>query len=126
LNCETWCNRVNSGRAGNSVLIVPIRQGLPAMCVMTPDWIKFQCDWHAGQPCPKPILPFQVPAVLLSKSGSTGTEELDGSRAFDHVRHLVELGPCPSGLDGIRRAQPYLRGTTQDVRMLIILLRRSL
>lgn len=32
----------------------------------------------------------------------------DGSRAYDHVRHLVDLGPRPPGSDAIRRAQSYI------------------
>jgi glutaminyl-peptide cyclotransferase len=38
------------------------------------------------------------------------TEAFDGSRAFEHVRYLVELGPRPSDSDGIRRAQSYIAG----------------
>lgn len=32
----------------------------------------------------------------------------DGARAYEHVRHLVEIGPRPSDSDGIRRAQAYI------------------
>lgn len=34
----------------------------------------------------------------------------DGPRAYEHVRHLVEIGPRPSDSDGIRRAQAYIIG----------------
>src|SRR5579864_1460781 len=34
----------------------------------------------------------------------------DGNRAYEHVRHLVEIGPQPSDSDGIRRAQAYIIG----------------
>jgi glutaminyl-peptide cyclotransferase len=40
--------------------------------------------------------------------GSTGG--FDGSKAYDHVRHLVELGPRPPGSDAIRAAQSYIIG----------------
>jgi hypothetical protein len=32
----------------------------------------------------------------------------DGTRAFEHVRHLVELGPRPPGSDAIHQAQSYV------------------
>jgi glutaminyl-peptide cyclotransferase len=32
----------------------------------------------------------------------------DGSRAYEHVRHLVEIGPRPPGSDGIHAAQSYI------------------
>ncbi|HMD44483.1 MAG TPA: M28 family peptidase [Candidatus Acidoferrum sp.] len=32
----------------------------------------------------------------------------DATRAFDHLRHLVELGPRPSGSDAIHAAQSYI------------------
>jgi glutaminyl-peptide cyclotransferase len=34
----------------------------------------------------------------------------DGARAYEHVRHLVEIGPRPPASDGIHRAQAYLIG----------------
>jgi glutaminyl-peptide cyclotransferase len=46
------------------------------------------------------IPPFAPPPA------STGG--FDGSRAFGHVRHLVEIGPRPPGSDGIRQAQSYI------------------
>ena len=33
-----------------------------------------------------------------------------GARAYEHVRHLVEIGPRPPDSDGIRRAQAYIIG----------------
>ena len=38
------------------------------------------------------------------------TSEFDGARAYEHVRHLVEIGPRPPTSDGIRRAQDYIIG----------------
>ena len=34
----------------------------------------------------------------------------DGVRAYEHVRHLVEIGSRPSDSDGIRRTQAYIIG----------------
>lgn len=34
----------------------------------------------------------------------------DGARAYEHVRHLVEIGPRPPDSDGIHRAQAYIIG----------------
>ena len=41
---------------------------------------------------------------LCAGSGPT----FDSARAYEHVRHLVEIGPRPSDSDGIRRAQAYI------------------
>jgi len=35
---------------------------------------------------------------------------IDGSRAYEHVRRLVEIGPRPPGSDGIHKAQSYIIG----------------
>lgn len=34
----------------------------------------------------------------------------DGARAFEHVKHLVEIGPRPPASDGIHKAQAYIVG----------------
>ena len=34
----------------------------------------------------------------------------DGAKAYEHVRHLVEIGPRPPASDGIHRAQVYIIG----------------
>jgi glutaminyl-peptide cyclotransferase len=34
----------------------------------------------------------------------------DSARAYEHVRHLVEIGPRPPDSEGIRRAQAYIIG----------------
>lgn len=43
---------------------------------------------------------------LQADRGST----FDRARAYEHVRHLVEIGPRPPDSDGIRRAQAYIIG----------------
>lgn len=40
----------------------------------------------------------------------SATGGFDGARAFEHVHHLVELGPRPPASDAIRRAQSYIIG----------------
>jgi glutaminyl-peptide cyclotransferase len=49
------------------------------------------------------IVPPTAPAPA-----STGG--FDGARAYEHVRHLVEIGPRPPGSDGIHAAQSYIIG----------------
>ena len=46
------------------------------------------------------------PALSVPQPSSTGG--FDGTRAFGHVRHLVELGPRPPGSDAIHKAQSYI------------------
>ena len=38
------------------------------------------------------------------------TTNFEGARAYEHVRHLVEIGPRPPASDGIHRAQAYIIG----------------
>lgn len=42
--------------------------------------------------------------------GADSPATFDGARAYEHVRHLVEIGPRPPDSDGIRRAQAYIIG----------------
>jgi glutaminyl-peptide cyclotransferase len=41
-------------------------------------------------------------------SNADKSGETDASRAYEHMKRLVELGPHPSGSDGIKKAQSYL------------------
>ncbi len=50
----------------------------------------------------------QDATVLPSAPPSSTTGGFDGSRAFGHVRNLVDLGPRPPGSDAIRQAQSYI------------------
>jgi glutaminyl-peptide cyclotransferase len=50
----------------------------------------------------------QNATVRLSAPPPSTTGGFDGSRAFGHVRHLVELGPRPPASDAIRQAQSYI------------------
>lgn len=43
-------------------------------------------------------------------NGQSTSVGFDGARAFEHVRHLVEIGPRPPGSEGIRKAQSYIVG----------------
>jgi glutaminyl-peptide cyclotransferase len=48
------------------------------------------------------------PAMQASAPAPAVTGGFDGGRAFDHVRHLVELGPRPPGSEAIHKAQEYI------------------
>jgi glutaminyl-peptide cyclotransferase len=50
-----------------------------------------------------------LPALVLGLSGNS-LGNFDGARAYEHVRHLVEIGPRPPASDGIHRAQAYIIG----------------
>jgi len=49
-----------------------------------------------------------APATSPSALPPASTGGFDGSRAFEHVRHLVALGPRPPGSDAIHHAQAYI------------------
>lgn len=49
-----------------------------------------------------------VSTVAPSAPSPETTGGFDGSRAFEHVRHLVELGPRPPGSPAIQQAQSYI------------------
>ena len=40
--------------------------------------------------------------------GDSSPLHFDGARAYEHVRHLVEIGPRPPASDGIHKAQAYI------------------
>jgi hypothetical protein len=46
--------------------------------------------------------------ISPSAPPAASTGGFDGSKAFEHVRHLVELGPRPPDSDAIRQAQTYI------------------
>jgi glutaminyl-peptide cyclotransferase len=50
----------------------------------------------------------QNATVQLSAPPASTTGGFDGERAFEHVRHLVAIGPRPPGSDGIHQAQAYI------------------
>jgi glutaminyl-peptide cyclotransferase len=54
--------------------------------------------------------PAQSPATLVAPPAPphSSTSGFDGARAFEHVRHLVEIGPRPPGSPGIAQAQSYI------------------
>ena len=53
-----------------------------------------------------------MPATTTASTVSLpiSADGFDGSRAYDHVRHLVEIGPRPPGADEIHAAQSYIVG----------------
>ena len=50
----------------------------------------------------------QNATVQLSVPPPSTTGGFDGAQAFEHVRHLVAIGPRPPGSDGIHQAQAYI------------------
>jgi glutaminyl-peptide cyclotransferase len=50
-----------------------------------------------------------LPALVFALSENS-LPNFDGARAYEHVRHLVEIGPRPPASDGIHRAQAYIIG----------------
>ena len=50
------------------------------------------------------------PALGSSAVPGADKTNFDGARAYEHVRHLVDIGPRPPGSDGIHRAQSYIIG----------------
>jgi glutaminyl-peptide cyclotransferase len=53
-----------------------------------------------------------VLALHLPAETSAG---FDGRRAYEHVRHLVEIGPRTPASEGIRRAQAYIIGQLKSL-----------
>ena len=55
---------------------------------------------------------WSLPALALGRSvdSAGNATSFDGARAYEHVRHLVEIGPRPPASDGIHRAQAYIIG----------------
>jgi glutaminyl-peptide cyclotransferase len=52
---------------------------------------------------------YLLPAQTFGLSENSSAN-FDGARAYEHVRHLVEIGPRPPASDGIHRAQAYIIG----------------
>src|SRR5712691_9973223 len=48
------------------------------------------------------------PTIPASAPTPSSTGGFDGSRAYEHVRHLVAIGPRPPGSEGIQAAQSYI------------------
>jgi glutaminyl-peptide cyclotransferase len=55
-----------------------------------------------------------VPVLALHLRAETSAE-FDGRRAYEHVRHLVEIGPRTPASEGIRRAQAYIIGQLKSL-----------
>ncbi|HEX8766151.1 MAG TPA: M28 family metallopeptidase [Candidatus Acidoferrum sp.] len=54
------------------------------------------------------LLVFLFP--VRSRDSQAPARNFDGARAYEHVRHLVGIGPRPPDSEGIRRAQAYIMG----------------
>lgn len=55
---------------------------------------------------------WSLPVLAFGRSvdSAGNAKSFDGARAYEHVRHLVEIGPRPPASDGIHRAQAYIIG----------------
>lgn len=53
--------------------------------------------------------------VIASLLSGDSPPTFDGARAYEHVRHLVEIGPRPPASDGIHRAQAYIIGQLKSL-----------
>lgn len=51
-----------------------------------------------------------APTIANAADSQASRPSFDGARAYEHVKHLVEIGPRPPDSDGIRRAQAYIIG----------------
>jgi glutaminyl-peptide cyclotransferase len=60
------------------------------------------CNKQSSTATPSPAQPSAPPRA--------STSGFDDARAFEHVRHLIELGPRPPGSDAIHKAQTYIVG----------------
>jgi glutaminyl-peptide cyclotransferase len=61
------------------------------------------------------LLPGICPGQSASKAAARPSRDgrntdFDASRAYEHVKKMVELGPHPSGSDAIKKAQDYIIG----------------
>lgn len=62
-----------------------------------------------------PLLSITVPTMASSADSRAAVASFDGTRAYEHVKHLVEIGPRPTDSDGIRRAQAYIVGQLKSL-----------
>jgi glutaminyl-peptide cyclotransferase len=56
------------------------------------------------------LMAIAASAMSRSADSQPSAAAFDGARAYEHVKHLVEIGPRPPDSDGIRRAQAYIIG----------------
>ena len=54
------------------------------------------------------LTPINCHSQTNHKPADTRRTQFEASRAYDHVRKLVALGPHPSGSDAIKKAQEYI------------------
>jgi glutaminyl-peptide cyclotransferase len=56
------------------------------------------------------LISLWLPPRLAFGLGDNSSGNFDRARAYEHVRHLVEIGPRRSASDGIHRAQAHITG----------------
>ena len=84
-------------------------------CVIIFATLAFLCDVGCqGQPTDVNRAATDRSAVAQTKLSAAPPASVsagfDGAKAYEHVQHLVEIGPRPPGSDGIHRAQVYIIG----------------
>jgi glutaminyl-peptide cyclotransferase len=80
------------------------------LCVLACNGLPTRVS-HASGPEEVTTAQATVPAATppgAPEGNSTGS--FDASRAYEHVRHLVGIGPRPPGSEGIHAAQAYISG----------------
>src|SRR5271156_6834372 len=65
---------------------------------------------HSPYGIPAAIALLSLIPILVPRLFADSPAAFDGARAYEHVRHLVQIGPRPPASDGIRRAQAYMIG----------------
>jgi Zn-dependent M28 family amino/carboxypeptidase len=62
------------------------------------------------------ILLWSLPVVAIGRPADSpaNTADFDGARAYEHVHHLVDIGPRPPASNGIHRAQAYIIGQLKN------------
>jgi glutaminyl-peptide cyclotransferase len=65
---------------------------------------------HSPYGIPAAIALLSLIPIVLPHLFADSPAAFDGARAYEHVRHLVQIGPRPPASDGIRRAQAYMIG----------------
>jgi glutaminyl-peptide cyclotransferase len=58
---------------------------------------------------------FVALAIVSASASGSATTPFDSSRAFEHMRQLVAIGPRPSGSAGIQQAREYIEGQLKAI-----------
>jgi hypothetical protein len=81
---------------------------LGLLCAVVCNSQRAVASRDANRPAANPRTADSPAKIAQASPAPSTTGSFDGVRAFEHVRHLVELGPRPPGSDAIRQAQAYI------------------